>query len=184
MFFPMFNIMTLFRMVILFMVFQSSYQKKYLCDSTLECGCSAKPASFARIVGGEEASKGTWGWTVSLSFNDGVNLCGGSIISSLWIITAAHCLDNISPSDIIVYAGSNTVWSGTQTRLVSKIIVHSQYNPDTFVNDIGLLKLTTPLDMNDPAIGTICLPDIDSEILAVGEWPIPKTTVRIFGFHF
>jgi len=176
--------MALFSMAILFMIFQSSYQKKYSCDSTLECGCSAKPASFARVVGGEEASKGSWGWVVSLSIKDGINLCGGSIISSLWIITAAHCLENISPSDLMVYAGSNTVWSGTQNRSVSQIIVHSEYDSDTFVYDIGLLKLTTPLDMGDPDVGAICLPSVDSEILAAGEWPVPKTTVRFFIFIF
>jgi secreted trypsin-like serine protease len=143
-------------------------------------------ASLARIVGGEEAGKGTWGWAVSLYIlvGDSENFCGGSILSSSWIITAAHCLENISSSDIIVYAGSNTFWSGTQNRTVSKIIVHSDYISDTFVNDIGLLQLTSPLNMDDPAVRPICLPSVSSTTLAAGEWPVPKSTVSTFRFHF
>jgi len=143
-----------------------------------------KPASLARIVGGEEADQGTWGWAVSLfiSDNQGKYLCGGSIISSSWIITAAHCLEGIVPSNILVYAGSNTRWSGTQSRTVSRIIVHSDFNSDDFVNDIGLLQLTSPLNMEDPAVSSICLPSVGSTILAAGQWPLPGTTVSSFTF--
>ncbi len=39
-----------------------------------------------RIVGGEEAIKGDWGWTVAMKYNKGF-MCGGSLLNSQWIIT-------------------------------------------------------------------------------------------------
>uniref|UniRef100_H3CFF0 Peptidase S1 domain-containing protein n=1 Tax=Tetraodon nigroviridis TaxID=99883 RepID=H3CFF0_TETNG len=43
-----------------------------------------------RIVGGTLADKDKWGWQVSLHWR-GRHVCGGAIISSHWVITAAHC---------------------------------------------------------------------------------------------
>ncbi|CAF4850517.1 unnamed protein product, partial [Rotaria sp. Silwood1] len=83
--------------VLLFVIIQPSYQYVYSCNSTVACGCSSNAASVTRIVGGESAGTSTWGWAVSISIS-GTSLCGGAILSSSWIITAAHCVNGISPS--------------------------------------------------------------------------------------
>lgn len=44
-----------------------------------------------RIVGGEEAVKGAWPWIASLRWT-GRNVCGGTLIDSQWLVTAAHCV--------------------------------------------------------------------------------------------
>lgn len=44
-----------------------------------------------RIVGGNMSSLTQWPWQVSLQFQ-GYHLCGGSVITPLWIVTAAHCV--------------------------------------------------------------------------------------------
>ena len=175
--------MSLFSMVILFMIFVPSYQRKYLCDPTSECGCSTKPVGIARIVNGEDALIGSWGWAVSISLANGRFYCGGSILSSSWIITAAHCVENVSASSIIVYAGSNIYLSGSQNQTVSEIIVHSNYNSAKLVNDIALLRLSSPLDMNDPAVSSICLASVNSQTATADEWPAPKTPVSSLIFH-
>lgn len=172
--------MTFLFVIILFAIVRPTYQVLYSCNSTIACGCSFNPASVTRIVGGEEAGVATWGWAVSISIADGSYLCGGSILSSSWIITAAHCLYDFLGAKIIVYAGSNIRWSGTQNRLVSEVILHSNYDGDTFANDIALLKLTDPLNMSDTNVSSICVPLISSTTLESDEWPVVDTTASLF----
>jgi len=47
-----------------------------------------------RIVGGNEAVSGSWPWQVGLTTpGESQPFCGASIISSHWILTAAHCVE-------------------------------------------------------------------------------------------
>ena len=147
---------------------QLSHQYIYSCDSKASCGCSSNPAAINRIVGGESARTSTWGWAVSIFIKSSA-LCGGAILSSSWIITAAHCLPDVSASEITVYAGSNIRFAG-QSRTASRIIVHSGYVSSTNVNDIALIQLSTPITMTS-AIKTICIPSVNSSTLSTGEWP-------------
>ena len=156
-------------LVLLFAIARPSHQYIYSCNSNASCGCSSNTASVSRIVGGESAGTSSWGWAVSISIGGG-SLCGGSILSSSWIITAAHCLSGISPSQVIVYAGSNTRFSG-QSRVASSIIVHPSYNSNTKVNDIALIQLGVPLTMSSLAVKPICIPSVSSSTLSAGEWP-------------
>jgi secreted trypsin-like serine protease len=163
------------------MIVQPTYQVLYSCNSTAVCGCSENSASVTKIVGGEAAGTATWGWAVSLSVG-GNFFCGGSVISSSWIITAAHCFISLPASvTVTIYAGSNQVTAG-QSRVVSQIFVHPNFDQNSFVNDITLLKLSSPLNMSDPAVSSICLPSVDSTTLAAGEWPPANTSVSPFLF--
>ncbi|CAF2516359.1 unnamed protein product [Rotaria sp. Silwood2] len=167
--------------IILLAVVRLSYQTLYSCNASASCGCSTNSAVVSRIVGGEAAISATWGWAVSVSIAN-TYLCGGSIISSSWVITAAHCAKDFTASEFTIYAGSNRRWSGTQIRTVSKIIVHSGYNSVTYVNDIALLKLASPLDMSDPYVSSICLPSVSQATLSAGEWPPVGTNVVAVGW--
>ena len=170
-----------FVIMILFFHAQPIHADVYSCNSAAACGCSRVPATITRILGGETAGTNTWGWAVSLSIN-GNSLCGGSILSSQWIITAAHCVSTVKASRITVYAGSNTKYSG-QSRIGSTLIVHPSYDSDSKENDIALLQLTTPLNMTDPNVATLCMPYVSAATLTTGEWPPANVTVsHLFSF--
>lgn len=48
-----------------------------------------------RIVGGEEATRNSIAYQVGLfmHFEEGTGFCGGSVLSSRYVLTAAHCID-------------------------------------------------------------------------------------------
>ncbi|CAF3807363.1 unnamed protein product, partial [Adineta steineri] len=156
-----------------------SYQYKYSCNLSATCGCSSGSQSVTRIVGGETAGTNNWGWAVSIEINT-TGLCGGSVLSSTWIITAAHCVSGVTALNLTVYAGSNAPFAG-QSRVASSIIVHPRYNSNTVANDIALIKLGTPLTMST-AVKPVCIPSVSSATLSAGEWPAANLYVVAVGF--
>ena len=155
---------------------RSSHPALYSCDPAASCGCSRNSASVNRIVGGETASDGTWGWAVSIALGES-GACGGSILSSSWILTAAHCFDTPNASQVVVYAGATSQSMSTQIRNASRVILHPGYNRITGVNDIALVQLSTPLVMTDSNVKVACLPAVSETTLTNGEWPIAGTSV-------
>merc|ERR1712226_860996 len=54
------------------------------------------------IVGGQDATRGQWPWQVSLRNAANRHFCGGVIINSNWVLTAAHCVDGNSAGGLRV----------------------------------------------------------------------------------
>ncbi|XP_054598570.1 ST14 transmembrane serine protease matriptase a [Nothobranchius furzeri] len=146
------------------------------CDGTPDCednsdeencDCGKKRFSRNRIVGGQDAEDGEFPWQVSLHAKPYTHVCGASIISPTWLVTAAHCVQDegslrlSQASAWDAYLGLHTqdkINSPTVVkRKLKQIIPHPYYNTYTFDNDIALMELDSPVTYTD-YIKPICLP--------------------------
>jgi hypothetical protein len=101
----------------------------------------------AKITGGTSALIADYPWQVY--FISGNFRCGGSIIGSTWVVTAAHCTKDeagaaIPVSTMFVQVGANDPVNKPldgKTYAVSEAIVNEGYNDQTLLNDIALLRL-------------------------------------------
>jgi hypothetical protein len=102
-------------------------------------------AQTGNIVGGQPAQISDYPWQVSLRGGSGGHFCGGSLINSTWVLTAAHCVSGYTGT-LFVYAGvTDQTQSGGQLAQVAQIIVHPNFNPSTMDNDIAVLRLVNPV---------------------------------------
>lgn len=134
-----------------------------ICGAQCLTAQSWRPAfSSGDIIDGEEAQPGEAPYIISLELF-GSHYCAGSILDENTVLTAGHCL-SYPASSYKVSAGkhlrSSTV--GVQTVKVAKTIVHHLYGNGVGPNDVGLIKLATPLDLNtwkrtDNPVGSIKL---------------------------
>ncbi|NXJ08803.1 CTRL protease, partial [Odontophorus gujanensis] len=110
-----------------------------------------------RIINGQNAVSGSWPWQVSLQTRSGSHFCGGSLINEYWVVTAAHC--EFSPYSHVVVLGEynlNSATESVQVKTVAKAVTHPSWNAYTLNNDITLLKLSSPAQLNS-RVSPVCL---------------------------
>lgn len=107
-----------------------------------------------RVMGGCVTSIDTFPWQVSLFRTGrgtqlGAHFCGGSVVADRWVLTAAHCIEDLVPTDpspIAVYLGSTSLEEGGRVVDVETIYAHPDYR-GVGAHDIALLELRTPIDV-------------------------------------
>ncbi|EAW51725.1 chymotrypsin C (caldecrin), isoform CRA_a, partial [Homo sapiens] len=131
------------------------------------CGVPSFPPNLsARVVGGEDARPHSWPWQISLQYlkNDTWrHTCGGTLIASNFVLTAAHCISNTRTYRVAV--GKNNLEvedeEGSLFVGVDTIHVHKRWNALLLRNDIALIKLAEHVELSD-TIQVACLPEKDS----------------------
>ncbi|XP_014898099.1 serine protease 56 isoform X1 [Poecilia latipinna] len=114
----------------------------------------------SRIVGGSPAPLGSWPWLVNLQLN-GELMCGGVLVDSSWVVTAAHCFaGSRSESYWTAVVGEFDITKkdpDEQVLKVNRVIQHPKFSPKTFNNDIALVELTSPAVLSEH-VTPVCLP--------------------------
>merc|ERR1712215_578028 len=123
------------------------------------------------IINGQQADNNEYPWIVLLTKTivDPIVpvLCGGSLISNQWILTAAHCTHGVKASDIQVFLGTYNTKKLENKKNIVEIINHPLYEyvpiPGGGIKkmnyDYALLKMQEPVDFfTNQHIRPICLP--------------------------
>jgi len=136
-----------------------------------QCGSPAiKPDTSTNIVGGKDAIPYSWPWQVGIFRSNGPLFnCGGTLIANQWIMTAAHCVINNIPKlykvKLGVFNNTRDDEPGETVSNVAEIYAHRGYDFEKLINDIAVVKLSSPVEYTDH-ISPICLPNIDEELPA------------------
>ncbi|XP_066147086.1 serine proteinase stubble [Euwallacea fornicatus] len=141
-----------------------------MSDFTDVCGRRMWPE--ARIVGGEKSSFGKWPWQISLRqwrTSTYLHKCGAALLNENWAITAAHCVDNVPPSDLLLRLGEHDLSTEGEPylheeRRVQIVASHPQFDPRTFEYDLALLRFYEPVQFQ-PNIIPVCVPKSDENFV-------------------
>lgn len=112
-------------------------------------GCAIKMENIQinqRIVNGTSVDGGKASFYVRI-ISDRRRLCGGGLITPSRVLTAAHCLRDGNEFILIFGFIRNRYTTGVKYGVAARsdVILHPQYNRKTFANDIGILKIPSPV---------------------------------------
>ncbi|KAH8275573.1 hypothetical protein KR026_010931, partial [Drosophila bipectinata] len=134
------------------------------------CGIFSDP----KVSNGNNVRLGSRPWAAILEFNTTQPIrarfkCGGTLITSKFVLTAAHCIKNTLVSvrlgehdlskdeDCLSFDDEPVCLDKPLDVPVDKIFVHEGYERFRAVNDIALIRLKYPVQFTD-WIRPICLP--------------------------
>lgn len=143
--------------------------------------CMPAPAASAvrpLVVGGSQEDPANVPWQVLFIAGD-TKLCGGSLVSPSWVLTAGHCVWAVDPTTIRLWTGAANLYDVDETAAMTPIaaIVHPQYDPETYDNDLALLQLPSPV-----APGAASTPVALPIGLEDGAWPAAGSDALVSGF--
>jgi len=144
------------------LIWLASLALSVLAVGATDCGKTPfRPNLNGFIVGGVEARQHSIPWQIGfVKKSSGWQFCGGAIINSRTVVTAAHCYEGEDPRNFQIVVGQHSKKRPdkyTKKHNVAKIINHPRWNPQTLEHDIAVIKLSEDIQFND-AVQPICLP--------------------------
>ena len=107
-----------------------------LCIALAVTATCAAAAPAGAVIGGEPLEHTDVPWFASVSG------CGGTLVQSDRLLTAAHCVGGIAPGDM-----APTVVDG-QSRTVTHVAMHPRFrhkNGDNYLDDVAIVQLDEPV---------------------------------------
>ncbi|XP_059474166.1 transmembrane protease serine 13-like [Neocloeon triangulifer] len=141
-------------------------------QSFARCGVVNANLGTRLIVSGEDAPLRDYPWSAALFRTTRfppfsiTHACTGSLISTHFVMTAAHCVfesnTRLTENDFVVYLGKERIslgWTpdtGVQSLSVSRVIPHTRYDTVSNRNDIALLRLSSAAEFSQTIV-PICI---------------------------
>jgi trypsin len=145
-----------------------------------------------KIVGGTVATASDNPFQVALlnrsvANNFDAQFCGGTLVKANVIVTAAHCSDFVTASQVQVLTGTRNLDGTGVRRNVTRIAIHPSWNPGTFDYDVAVWTLSSSttgipfasLATADPAVGTNLLVTGWGALSEGGSFPINLRKVTV-----
>lgn len=140
-------------------------------DDNLVCGIPVIGLTQSLIVGGQSAGRGEWPWLVAFYRSKNGNLefiCGGSLISSRYTLTAAHCIQDkgrdvpLSTQNALLFVGKHNLihWNeeGFEKKGAKSFKIHPDWNPNDakYDADLALIEMESAVKYSK-FIRPVCL---------------------------
>uniref|UniRef100_A0A336KAP2 CSON005566 protein n=1 Tax=Culicoides sonorensis TaxID=179676 RepID=A0A336KAP2_CULSO len=116
---------------------------------TLIFFAQVKCARETRLTGDLQAKPGQFPYQVSFRNHVNKHICGGSILNSKWILTAASSLDESQPENIKIVVGSTLLDEGGIEYKLKQIRLHPEFDNVTLENDIALVETINEIEFGE-----------------------------------
>uniref|UniRef100_A0A8C6ZCL7 Peptidase S1 domain-containing protein n=1 Tax=Nothoprocta perdicaria TaxID=30464 RepID=A0A8C6ZCL7_NOTPE len=123
----------------------------------LDCGLRSY-VKKSRIVGGQNSDEGEWPWQVSLHVKGQGHVCGASLISERWLVSAAYGDAKVWTAYVGLTDQGKRDGAKVQARAVKRVVAHPAFNDYTYDYDLAVLELQEPVAFSS-VVKPICLPD-------------------------